>query len=355
MGEVTGIEWCHHTFNPWIGCTKVSAGCRNCYAEVDNPARISRGRGLELWGVDAARKGKAESGWAEPLKWFRAAAKAGERRRVFCASQGDVFEDRRDLDVHRERLWSVIDETRIGWGDGVRFPVIGGLDWLLLTKRPEAILRLIPRHWGGVGPCGGCGAAQDVDCASWCASRGVDQRAMPANVWIGTSVEDQAAADERIPHLLRVPARVRFLSLEPLLGPVDLYSALRGGCGECGANPASWVNDGHDMCCPECLGAQRREQPRIHWLIIGGESGGSARPCDLAWIRDLRDQGRAAGVSVFVKQLGARAQDPINSIAGPELFVPGEAAPIVAGRLLHPKGGDPAEWPADLRVREFPQ
>ena len=299
MGETTAIQWCDHTFNPWIGCAKVSAGCKFCYASVDNPARISRGQGIELWGVDAARKGKAESGWAEPARWFRAAVRDGVRRRVFCASQADVFEDRRDLDAHRERLWSLIEST-IDPNGCTAFPdphyrrVVRvtdwpGLDWLLLTKRPEHIMRLIPERW---------------------------RAGLPPNVWIGTSVEDQAAADTRIPHLLQVPARVRFLSLEPLLGPVALGM---GGMNDC--EPI----DG------------------IHWLILGGESGPKARPCDIAWIRDLRDQGRAAGCAVFVKQLGAAPSWDTDGPGGTHAI-----------DLIHHKGGDPAEWPAGLRVREFP-
>lgn len=340
MGSDTKIEWCHHTFNPWIGCAKVSAGCKNCYAENDNPARISRGRGLELWGVDASRKLKAESGWAEPERWFRAAVKAGERRRVFCASQGDVFEDRRDLDSARDRLWSLIEATAargchdIIEGRGAALcdklceicgRVRGGIDWLLLTKRPENILRMVPERWRRDG--------------------------FPPNFWAGASVENQEAADARIPHLLRVPARVRFLSLEPLLGPVDLtdIKERQDGMGhhfsalECDVDPE---DDGD-------FGGRS-----LDWLIIGGESGPKARPCDVAWIRDLRDQGRDAGVPVFVKQFGAwpllRDRFDVSEERFKDLDAAGWNEHDGGPSLRHPKGGDMAEWPDDLRVREVP-
>lgn len=176
MGAETKIEWCDHTFNPWIGCTKVSPGCANCYAAVNTFTRAQRAHGRELWGPDAARHVTSEAKWREPIRWDAAAKAAGIRRRVFCASMADVFEDRPDLAEPRARLAYVIGKTP-------------NLDWLLLTKRPENIARL----W-----------ITDV---------------VPPNVWLGTTVEDQERADERIPHLLAVPAAVRFLSVEPLLSP----------------------------------------------------------------------------------------------------------------------------------------
>lgn len=331
MGVDTKIEWTDHTFNPWDGCEhatlngKPSPGCDNCYAEAGTGARVSRGKGLPLWGPGAHRQHRVESGWAQPERWFRAAVRDGVRRRVFCASQGDVFEDRRDLDAARERLWVLIERTSHEQLDREPASVLSpGLDWLLLTKRPENVMRLIPERW---------------------------RAGLPPNVWIGTSGENQEAADARIPHLLRVPARVRFLSLEPLLGPVDLgewlestplgrgmaHRQTRERSGDTGheaayGGPDRWV-------CEKC-GAKDAGGGGIHWLIIGGESRG-ARPCEVAWIRGLRDQGRGAGVAVFVKQLGAT---PVFRGAPLPDEIP----------LRHPKGGDPAEWPEDLRVREVP-
>lgn len=255
MGAESKIEWTHHTFNPWRGCTKVSAGCKNCYAETmsgRNPAVLG------VWGPRGTRVVAAESYWRQPLKWNAAAAAAGERHRVFCASLADVFEGPETMPesewpkvvAARARLFDLISDTP-------------NLDWLLLTKRPQNIMQML------------------ID-----AGRGFQD--LPPWVWIGTSVEDQAAADERIPHLLRVPARVRFLSCEPLLGPVDLAPWLWFGV----ADPAPSGD--------------------IHWVIVGGESGAGARPMHPEWARSLRDQCQAAGVSYFFKQWGAYSLQPLE-------------------------------------------
>jgi protein gp37 len=336
MGATTGIEWCHHTFNPWVGCEKVSPGCDNCYASEGTTARISRGKGLPLWGPEAERQQKAESGWAEPERWFRAAVRAGERRLVFCLSQGDVLEKRRDLDAPRERLWKLIELAGFGYVCGnprphahlpgsteCVLPLSGGLDWLLLTKRPENALRLMPDRW---------------------------RTGLPPNVWFGVSVENQDAT-ARLDDLAKIPATVRFASFEPLLGPIDarpwlppvqparLHTFTPEARAVYGATPAGGI-------------AVARNTAALQWAIIGGESDplrkGLARPCDVAWIRDLLAQLRAAGVPPFVKQWGATPctdHRVIQAISTPAW------KPV---RLRHPKGGDPAEWPADLRVREFP-
>ncbi len=175
MAEITGIQWTDHTFNPWRGCEKISPACKNCYAEKTakrNPAVLGE------WGLGTARVMAAESYWRKPLKWNRDAEAAGERRRVFCASLADVFEDRSDLDMARHRLFELIVATP-------------HLDWQILTKRPELM-------------------------AAWAAEFG-----WPSNAWAGCTVEDQRRAEERLPWLARVPAGVRFVSYEPALGPVD--------------------------------------------------------------------------------------------------------------------------------------
>lgn len=280
MGKATKIQWCDHTFNPWRGCTKVSAGCANCYAERlshRNPAVLG------VWGDDGTRVVATDRAWADVDRWHRAAVRACVRRRVFCASMADVFEDRADLDAPRGRLFDLIDRTPM-------------LDWLLLTKRPENIMRLMPRP--------------------------------RANVWLGTSVEDQAAAEARIPHLLRCPATVRFLSCEPLLGPIEIF---RAGC------PVQTPRG--EVLPPGAIG----------WVIVGGESGQDARPCDLEWIRSIRDQCKAAGVPCFVKQIGAR---PVWNHIVPGCSVREAMEPWL---IRDPQGGDPSEWPEDLRVREFPK
>lgn len=174
MGKDSAITWTHHTFNPWWGCWKISPGCKHCYADA-----FDHRLGGSHWGADAPRRFFGEKHWNEPLKWASAALRAGERHRVFCASMADVFEDRRDLDEWRTKLWFLIDKTN------------DALDWLLLTKRPDRIDRLMPA--AGFG----------------------------RNVWLGTTVEDMEHA-WRVDALTTVPAAVHFVSWEPALGPVDV-------------------------------------------------------------------------------------------------------------------------------------
>lgn len=175
MAKGSKIEWTHHTFNPWWGCERVSPACKNCYAEA-----WAHRLGMDLWSKGAPRRMLSDAYWRQPIAWNREATRAARRDRVFCASMADVFEDRRDLDAPRERIWNLVSETP-------------NLDWLLLTKRPHRVRHLTP--WG----------------ETW-----------PRNVWLGTTVENQRWADKRIPQLLSSPAAVHFLSCEPLLGPVDL-------------------------------------------------------------------------------------------------------------------------------------
>ena len=261
MGETTGIAWTDHTFNPWWGCQRVSPGCEHCYAES-----FSKRVGLKVWGPTTDRRFFGDKHWDEPLKWNKKAVETGVRRRVFCASMADVFEDRRDLDPWRERLWGLIERTP--W-----------LIWQLLTKRPENCARLVPWDWMRDG--------------------------FPANVWAGTTAEDQAHYDRRWPKLAMVPASTRFISHEPALGPLRLNMSL---------------DENDDDVFPD-------------WVITGGESGHGARPYDVSWARGLI---RVAPVdtAVFVKQMGAK--------------------PVGIGGLRSAKGDDPSEWPADLRVRNFP-
>jgi protein gp37 len=212
MAEHTTIAWTDHTFNPWRGCTKVSPGCANCYAEImsrRSPAVLGE------WGPSGTRAVAAESGWRKPLRWDRKAAAAGTRRRVFCASLADVFEDRPELAAPRRRLFDLVRRTP-------------HLDWLLLTKRPEKVAPCLPDGWG----------------AGW------------PNVWLGVSVEN-ADYVYRADVLRTVPAVVRFVSYEPALGP--LADALDlGGLdwviygGESGprhrAEDKQWARDLHDKC-----------------------------------------------------------------------------------------------------------
>jgi protein gp37 len=223
MGQNSVIEWTDHTFNPWWGCVRVSPGCQNCYAES-----LARRYGHDVWGVQTNRRFLSDNHWKQPLKWNQRALQQGLRMRVFCASMADVFEDNEVLNAPRHRLWQLIDATPV-------------LDWLILTKRPENMLRLAP--WKGI----------------W-----------PSNVWAMTTVENQHSAEKRIPHLIEVPSDVRGLSVEPLLGKVDL---------------STWLE-------------------HLQWVIVGGESGGNSRPMDPKWVRFVRDQCLEANVPFFFKQWG---------------------------------------------------
>lgn len=249
MAEKTGIHWTDHTFNPWWGCQKVSAGCVHCYAET-----LASRYGHDVWGPPAhsPRRLFGAKHWQEPHRWNKAAEKAGERRRVFCASMADVFEDHPMVVGDRRRLFGMIERTP--W-----------LDWQLLTKRPENIALMVPAAW---------------------------LEEPPANVWYGTSCEDQEAAEARLPHLIRVPAVVRFISAEPLIGPLDVMAVmsrlLDPVCGHvCSGDMCGW---------PHCIGRA------IHWVITGGESGSGYRPMEADWARLIRDQCQVAGVAFFHKQ-----------------------------------------------------
>ena len=230
MGKDSRIEWTHHTFNPWWGCVKVSAACDHCYAET-----WAKRLGEQVWGAGTPRRFFSEAHWNEPLKWDRDAKIDGRRRRVFCASMADVFENRPDLIEPRRRLLDLIGATP-------------NLDWLLLTKRIHLVRKQLPKGYD-----------------------------FPSNVWLGTTVENQASAKKRIKHLLefKTPS-VRFLSCEPLLGPLDLSEYLV--CGSAGT--------------------------RVDWVIAGGESGPGSRPMDPFWPGELQRQCAQADVAFHFKQWG---------------------------------------------------
>lgn len=267
MGRNSSIEWTHHTFNPWWGCKKVSPACKNCYAEA-----WAKRTGQKVWGAGADRRFFGEAHWREPLKWNDEAGSNGTRKRVFCASMADVFERRAILNPVRSQLWHLIEQTP-------------NLDWLLLTKRPQNILYMTP--WG----------------TDW-----------PQNIWVGTSVENQTLAETRLPHLLAVPASVRFLSCEPLLGPLDL----RQWFDRPGYNP-------------------------IDWVIAGGESGGQSRPMHPDWVAGLLRQCQRSHVPFHFKQWGHWAPSELIQDGGrttllsltnerPVQMVP--AGKKLAGRIL---------------------
>lgn len=237
MGETTAISWCDHTFNPWWGCIEVTPACDWCYAR-----EFAKRLGMGLWGPDASRRYFGAAHWNEPRKWDRAAAAAGVRRRVFCASMADVFERHPDFDENqnlnnqRLKLWNLIAETP-------------NLDWLLLTKRPQNIIDMVPGAWVLDG--------------------------FPRNVWIGFTAEAQREFDIRWRDVRSAADRaaVVFVSYEPALGPLVL---------------------------PESFLSRRASA----WVIGGGESGRHARPSHPDWFRSLRDQCAVAGVAFHFKQWG---------------------------------------------------
>ncbi len=253
MAEQSKIEWTDHTFNPWEGCQKVAPECDHCYAEN----RDQRFTGGIHWGPKAARRRTSAQNWNKPLRWNAHAeafhATHGRRQRVFCASLADVFDNAVDSSW-REDLWALIREC-------------DQLDWLLLTKRPQNIAKMLPPDWGDGWP----------------------------QVWLGTSAGTQKTADQNIPHLLAAPAAIRFVSAEPLLGSIDFAAVPKGK-----------ISKNITICHGALTGVDGlgRSGPHIDWVICGGESGPNARPMHPDWARDLRDQCAAAGVAFFFKQWG---------------------------------------------------
>jgi protein gp37 len=248
-----------YTYNPWWGCTKVSTGCDHCYAEaLDKRVGGGNGRGELHWGPHAERRRMGQATLTAPLNWNRHARNAKRRRRVFCASLADVF-DNAVPPEWRTAMWSIIRQTP--W-----------LDWQLLTKRPQNIREMLPPDWGD----------------GW------------GYVWLGVSAENQEEANRRIPILLDIPAQTKFISFEPLLGPIQMK---------------------------DIPGMNRLDLNWNWWVIVGGESGPGARPMRESWAINLVEQCANAAVPVFVKQLGGVSN----------------------------KRANPLEWTRPLRVQDFPR
>lgn len=279
MAEQSAIEWTDATFNPWIGCTKISPGCAGCYAEQRMDTRLH----VVQWGAGQPRKRTSASNWREPVKWnaqhAEFFAQHGRRRRVFCASLADVF----DNEVDRE------------WRDDLATLILNTphLDWLLLTKR--------------IGNAGAMLGEMFLD-------------GPPANIWLGATIVNQEEADRDIPKLLATPAAVRFLSMEPLLGPVSLDT---------------FPIYGED------------EKPLLHWIIVGGESGRGARKMRPEWARSLRDQCASANVPFLFKQWGEWAPYDRSATDGAILATPysfddpmQKFGKKLAGRLLDSRTHD---------------
>jgi protein gp37 len=264
----------------------VSEACRLCYAET-----FSHRLGKDIWGKDKPRRFFGDKHWNEPLKWNRNAQKEGRRYRVFCASMADWLEEREDLIPHQTRLLNLIKATP-------------NLDWLLLTKRIEAwenVLHEIVKYDND-------GPADEI------ASHWLDGK-YPENVWMGITTETQEWCDKRIPELLRIPARVRWLSIEPLLGPVDLRSTWFPREIETGQTTSAW-------------------REGINWVIVGGESGHDAKAMDPEWVQKLIQQCSDAEVAFHFKQKGQKLAREWHCASS--------------------HGSDPKEWPKWMRIQEFP-
>lgn len=346
----TAIEWTHwpdglpgKTWNPVRGCSRVSTGCLNCYAER-MAARFSR-PGLPFHGFAESRSSDLDAGGGSAPRWtgrveliedrLAVPARSVEPARWFVNSMSDLF--------HKALSYRDIDFVMASMA------VASKHRFLVLTKRAERMCdygvswsHAPPHLWPEIvrAQARRLGLHNWNETAAW----------PPPNVMLGVSVEDQATADERIPALLATPAALRFVSYEPALGPVDFesvplpdaYLRMKGvtGC----LQPLSEKESE-----PDDFVYFTRKDRKLDWIIVGGESGPGARPFDLAWARETISQCRAAKVPCFVKQLG---QMTVNSS---EVIGPWPVSPGTFLRWSARKGGDPSEWPADLRVREFPQ
>lgn len=306
MGETTGISWTDATFNPWEGCAKVSPGCANCYAETRN-----KRFGGDNWGVGKPRRRTSEANWRQPLKWNREAGRllSGEltadpdkvrRPRVFCASLADWL----DPEVPTEWLADLL----------ALICATPNLDWQLLTKRPELWVDRMELAYAYIAAhCTRYTFKMQQQVAQW--MRGIP---LP-NVWVGCTVEDQRRADERIQDMMVIPAKVQFLSMEPLLEAVQI--------------PLPFLH----------------YKGATQWVIVGGESGSKARPFNLGWAQSIVRQCEVAGVAVFVKQMGDAPFETLLRTGAPD-----DGGDVFRLKFTTHHGADPAEWPEDLKVQEFP-
>ncbi len=325
----TKIEWTAYdtptgrrlgyTMNPWWGCTKVSDGCKFCYADA-----LDRRTGGAHWGPGAERRRTSEKNWNEARRWNRRAAAEGVRPRVFCASMADIFDDHQSVAPEwRAEAFALMKET-------------AQLDWVLVTKRPENMAAMLPPDWGRFGY---------------------------PNVGLCVTVEDNRAAEARIPILLKTPAVMRGLSMEPLLEEVDMRRWLPTGrpavrpngepfladaffmteCENCGWIGSSELcgtdnfGDDSDVYCPACSHSIIADEiGKLDWVKIGGESGGRARPFHVEWAEKIIRQCQASGTAVFMKQLGS-----VPFYRGERYGVPDR------------KGNDMKHWPDQIKVRDL--
>lgn len=364
MAENSKIEWTDHTINFWWGCTKVSEACRYCYAALLDAMRgplFDEGR--VHWGPNAPRWVKIDSATKDVRRFAKKGAKLGIRYRVFVNSMSDTFEDHPQLPAAREILFAEIEKHP-------------GMDFLLLTKRPENVRGMVPPHW----------------LENW-----------PAHVWMGTTVENQEMADKRIPELLNIPARIRFLSCEPLLEKLDIGlrfdkvpAAKWWPSGESTPEgpypwPSRWVQLRYEVrsdfptspvmrAAPGIYRAHSNRHgalsvqtdngllgikpdefevlPGVDWVIAGGESGPNARPMHPDWAHSLRDQCQVAHVPFFFKQWGEwdGSPYPMPGVKHVELDGTLLNAPTPTSYPMRPVGKKTAGRELDCREHNaFPQ
>lgn len=359
----TKIEWAEKVWNPIRGCSRVSEGCRNCYAERQ-AVRFS-GEGLPYHGY--AEKTSSGPRWTgkvkliremldKPLRWRKPA-------RIFVNSMSDLFYE------------------SLSFGEiAAVFGVMAACPqhtFQVLTKRAQRMREWF--RWVDEPESGKVQAAALVALRGDVRLHQSDGHRWPLpNVWLGVSAEDQSTADERIPHLLQCPAAVRWVSAEPLLGSIDMAGPLGLEWEQCDAcceryPDVYWGNDNQwktvigdtfaGLRCPDCFKSAVKasgEEPRLEiirsplsrldWVVVGGESGHGARPCNVEWIRSIRDQCKEVGVACFVKQLGANSGWDYTAGTGrhrEEVWIDSD--------LSSRKGGIMDEWPEDLRVRQYPE
>lgn len=260
MAKNSAIEWTDSTFNPWVGCTKVSPGCEHCYAEG-----WAKQSGQVTWGSERHRTSVAN--WKQPVRWNKEPPTSpGRRRRVFCASLADVF-DNEVPEQWRADLFQLIRQTP-------------NLDWLILTKRIGNAWPMIQRAMWSIGMHPGM------------------HHALPSNVWLGATVVNQQEADRDIEKLLRIPATVHFLSVEPMLGPIK-PNRLHAYC------PTHDFDGGFcSGICPDLR--------VVDWMIVGGESGSQARTMEADWARELKTHCQRVGIAFFMKQMTKKAEIPAD-------------------------------------------
>ncbi len=334
MAEKSNIQWTDASYNPWRGCTKVAPGCKFCYAESNMSVKL---HGVK-WGPRGTRVRSSDSYWNQPKKWDKVAKMEGVRKKVFCASLADVFEEwNGPITTHKnEVLWkdkkgvyadaekSGFQPYEIATMDHLRadlFKVIDetpNLDWLLLTKRPQNIRKM----WAPMAPII---MKRDLEHRPFFHTGMEDMRYITPyrrNVWLGCSVSEQETFEDSYEALLDCAelGSVLFLSYEPSLGPIDLRAFLEA------------------------------PTPSKKWVIVGGESsqgGNKGRRFDLSWARSVISQCKKAKVPCFVKQLGADVTDGPLDINEPN-------GKLRAISLSDSHGGNMEQWPEDIRVREFP-